>query len=95
MEELKPGVQKTKTKQMENEKWIGDDQKAGDGDCRTPLEQGERPTPAEVVTSKCQLKLDIELPFVPSGLLLLSNVFLSSKDKLNDKECLSGNFYKM
>ena len=50
MWELKPGVQKTKTKQMENEKWIGDGQKADDIDRQTPLEQGERPTPAEVVT---------------------------------------------
>ena len=38
-----------KTKQNENETWIGGDQKAGDFD-RTPPEQGEGPTSAEVVT---------------------------------------------
>ena len=35
---------------MENEKWIGAGQKAGDDVRRTPPEQGEGPTWAEVVT---------------------------------------------
>ena len=35
---------------MENEKWIGDGKKAGDITRRTPPEQGEGPTLAEVVT---------------------------------------------
>uniref|UniRef100_A0A8C7JEF9 Ig-like domain-containing protein n=1 Tax=Oncorhynchus kisutch TaxID=8019 RepID=A0A8C7JEF9_ONCKI len=35
---------------MEKEKWIGGSQKAGDDNRRTPPEQGEAPTSAEVVT---------------------------------------------
>ena len=50
MMELKPGVWEDKTKQMENERWIGDGKKTGDVDRRTPPEQGGRPTSAEVVT---------------------------------------------
>ena len=42
--EWKPGVYN----EDENETWIGGDQKAGDR--RTPPEQGEGPTSAEVVT---------------------------------------------
>ena len=48
--ELEPGVMEDETKPMENEKWIGDGLKVGDVDRRTPPEQGEGPTSAEVVT---------------------------------------------
>ena len=48
--EFEPGVWEDETKQMENERWICDGKKAGDVDRRTPPEQGEGPTSAEVVT---------------------------------------------
>ena len=48
--ELEPGVMEDKTKPMENEKWISDGLKVGDFERRTPPEQGEGPTSAEVVT---------------------------------------------
>ena len=39
---------------MENEKWIDDGQKDGDVDHRTPPENGEGPTSAEVVTTNLE-----------------------------------------
>ena len=50
MRECKPGVWENKTKQMKDERWIGDGLKTGDVDRRTPPEKGEEPTLAEVVT---------------------------------------------